>query len=190
MVHSLLSAIENVVAITDSEKSLIAGLFRLKRFEAGDFFLREGEVCKQIGFIEKGLVRYFINDDGEEKIYSFSKENQFTSNYESFGPQKPSKQSIQVLEDSSIYVISFQDLEKFYAEVRNGERFGRIMMSEVFIETLQNLNSLYTDSPQTRYENFIRENADLQQRISQYYIASYVGVKPQSLSRIRKRISF
>ena len=70
-----------------------------------------------------------------------------------------------------------------------GERFGRLVTEQVFIQTLQDLTSFYTDGPEYRYERFIKKHPDLQQRISQYHIASYVGVKPQSLSRIRKRIS-
>ncbi|WP_312553882.1 Crp/Fnr family transcriptional regulator [Empedobacter brevis] len=189
MTNSLLSEIEKIVQISEEEKAVILDLFRLKEFKNGDFFLKEGDVCKNVGFIEKGLVRYFINDEGEEKTYEFGKENEFTSNYESFVPQLPSRQSIQFLEDSKVWVISNSNLEKLYTSVANGERFGRIVIGQVFIETLKNLNSFYTDSPQQRYEDFIRKHPDLNQRISQYYIASYVGVKPQSLSRIRKRIS-
>lgn len=188
MRNSLIFEIEKVVHLSDKEKSIILDLFQLKEYKNGDFFLKEGDVCKHIGFIEKGLIRYFINDNGEEKTYSFGKENEFTCNYESFVPQIPSRQSIQCLEDSLIWIISLSNLEKLYTTVKNGEKFGRIIIGQVFIQTLKNLNSFYTDSPQTRYENFIQENFDLQQRISQFYIASYVGVKPQSLSRIRKRI--
>jgi len=76
----------------------------------------------------------------------------------------------------------------FYANVRGGERFGRIAIEAVFVKLLQDISSLYTEAPELRYERFLKNHADLQQRISQYHIASFVGVKPQSLSRIRKRI--
>jgi len=185
----LISSIARTIKITPEEIPIIQTLFKLKTFEKGSYFLREGEVCRQVGFIKKGIVRYYINNDGEEKTYGFNKENEFICNYESFVPQTPSNQAIQVLEDSEIWVISNTGLQEFYSKIKEGERFGRIVIEHVFIQTLKDRNSFYTDSPQLRYEKFIREHSDLQQRLSQYYIASFVGVKPQSLSRIRKRIA-
>ncbi|WP_345990047.1 Crp/Fnr family transcriptional regulator [Chryseobacterium sp. Chry.R1] len=189
MDNALLVAIKKIVEISSDEEKIIQNLFKLKEYKKGDFFLKEGEICKYVGFIENGLVRYYINDDGEERTYGFSKENEFTCNFESFGPQTPSKQLIQALENTRIWTISYENLQKLYEQVKNGERFGRLSIEYVLIKTLKDRNSFYTDSPKSRYEKFIKEHFDLQQRISQYYIASYVGVKPQSLSRIRKRIS-
>ncbi|MBB5634997.1 CRP-like cAMP-binding protein [Pedobacter cryoconitis] len=134
-------------------------------------------------------MRYYINHDGEEKTYAFSQENDYVCNYESFIPQQPSTKVIQALEDCDILVISYDDLQLFYADVHEGERFGRIAIGAVFIQLLKDISSFYTETPELRYERFIKNHADLQQRISQYHIASFVGVKPQSLSRIRKRIS-
>lgn len=189
MDNALLVAIKKIIEISPDEEKIIQDLFKLKEYNKGDFFLKEGEVCRHVGFIRNGIVRYYINDDGEEKTYGFSKENEFTCNYESFVPQTPSSQIIQALEDTDIWTITYENLEKFYKEVKEGERFGRIVIEQVFIQTLKDRNSFYTDSPKFRYEKFLKEHLDLQQRLSQYYIASYVGVKPQSLSRIRKRIS-
>ena len=151
--------------------------------------MEEGRVCKLAGFVAKGLLRYYINHEREEKTYDFSQENQFVCNYESFLPQVPSSKNIQALEDSIIFVISHADLQLFYSNVRGGERFGRVAIEAVFVKLLQDISSLYSDTPELRYERFLKNHADLQQRISQYHIASFVGVKPQSLSRIRKRIS-
>lgn len=186
---SLISTIERAIKLSQDEREIIQDLFKLKTYKSGAYFLREGEVCRQVGFITKGIVRYFINDDGEEKTYGFSKEDEFTCNYESFVPQTPSNQIIQALEDCEIWVISYDDLQRFYSGIKEGERFGRLVIEQVFVQTLKDRNSFYTDSPQVRYEKFIKEHPDLQQRLSQYYIASFVGVKPQSLSRIRKRIA-
>ena len=189
MTADLIQVIEQLINLTPAEKKLVQDLFKEKKYKKGDFFLAEGETCKHVGFITKGIVRYYINDEGEEKTYGFSKENDFVSNYESFVPQTPSQQIIQALEDSVLLVISRNDLQQFYAHIKEGERFGRLVIEQVFIQTLKERNSFYTDSPEFRYEKFIQQHPDLQQRLSQYYIASYVGVKPQSLSRIRKRLS-
>lgn len=188
MIESLLDSIQHIIVLSESEKTIVISLFKAKTYQKGDFFLAEGQVCKQVGFVTKGLVRYYINHDGEDKTYDFGQENNFVCNYESFLPQTPSTKNIQALEDCTILQISYDDLQVFYNSVRGAERFGRMVIEQVFIQTLQDLSSFYTDTPELRYEKFLTRHPDLLQRISQYHVASYVGVKPQSLSRIRKRI--
>ena len=188
MINSLLNSIQKVIALSQEEVDTVISLFKEKTYKKGEFFLEEGRVCKQVGFVAKGLLRYYINHDGVEKIYDFSQENEFVCNYESFLPQVPSSKNIQALEDSLVFVISHADLQLFYSNVRGGERFGRVAIEGVFVKLLEDISSLYSETPELRYERFLKNHADLQQRISQYHIASFVGVKPQSLSRIRKRI--
>jgi CRP-like cAMP-binding protein len=189
MINSLLNSIQNLITLSPKEIETVKSLFKEKHYKKGDFFLEEGRICKHVGFVAKGLMRFYINHDGEEKTYGFSKENDYVCNYESFLPQKPSTKIIQALEDSLLFVISYDDLQILYRSVSEGERFGRIAIEAVFIQMLKDLSSFYTETPQLRYDRFLRNHPDLQQRISQYHIASFVGVKPQSLSRIRKRIS-
>jgi CRP-like cAMP-binding protein len=188
MTEKLVSSLRSIIDVTPKEVECINELFKEKQIKKGDFFLEEGQVCKHVGFIIKGLMRYYINHDGEDKTYAFAQENNFVCNNESFIPQTPSTKIIQALEDCECLQISYADLQTFYKSIRQGERFGRLVIEQVFIQTLQDLSSFYTDTPEYRYEKFIRQHPNLQQRISQYHIASYVGVKPQSLSRIRKRI--
>lgn len=188
MINNLLDSIQNLITLSPAEIGTVTALFKEKIYKKGDFFLEEGRICKQVGFVVKGLMRYYINHDGEEKTYAFSQENDYVCNYESFLPKKPSSKIIQALEDSIVLVISYDDLQLLYANVNEGERFGRMAIEAVFIQLLKDINSFYTETPELRYERFINTHADLQQRISQYHIASFVGVKPQSLSRIRKRI--
>ena len=189
MTEQLILAIKSIINLTPQEVDTINKLFKKKEYKKGDYFLAEGQVCKQAGFIVKGLIRYYINHDGEEKTYSFGQENNFVCNYESFVPQAPSTKIIQALEDCEILQISHSDLQLFFKSIAQGERFGRLVIEQVFMQLLQDLSSFYTDTPEYRYGQFIKKYPDLLQRVSQYHIASYVGVKPQSLSRIRKRIS-
>lgn len=187
--ESLLYSIKNLITLSPVETTIVTSLFKEKKYKKGDFFLAEGKICNQVGFVVRGLLRYYINHDGEEKTYAFSQENNFVCNYESFLPQSPSSKIIQALEDCDLLVISHADLQTLYSKVREGERFGRLAIEFVFLQLLKDINSFYTETPELRYERFLKNHADLQQRISQYHIASFVGVKPQSLSRIRKRIS-
>jgi CRP-like cAMP-binding protein len=113
MINSLLDSIQNLITLSQAEKDLVASLFKEKTYKKGDFFLSDGQICKHVGFIVKGLMRYYINHDGEEKTYSFSQENQYACNYESFIPQSPSSKIIQALEDSDVLVISHHYLQVF-----------------------------------------------------------------------------
>lgn len=149
--------------------------------------MREGQVCRSVALIGTGLVRYYINEDGNEGTYYFGREGDFLCDYESFLPQAPSNKNIQALEDTSLYIISHDGLQKIYHEVKAGERLGRLGIEKVFVSILKQLSSFYKDSPEIRYQCFLETFAGISQRVPQYYIASYVGIKPQSLSRIRKR---
>jgi CRP-like cAMP-binding protein len=141
-----------------------------------------------MGLIESGLMRTFIMQEGVERTFGFISEKGFLTNYESFVNQRPSSSSIQALEDTTVHVATFENFEHIYQHTRSGDRIGRLVLGRVFIKLQNELTSFYTDSPIQRYQNFITTYPNLQQRMSQYHIASFVGVKPPSLSRIRRRI--
>jgi len=187
--EALIQAIQNYITISPEEEIIISQLFSPLDLKAGEFLLEEGKVCRHVAFIREGLVRYYINDDGNERTIYFNKEHEFVCNYMSFIPQVVSDRYIQALEDTRLFIISYEKLQNLYAAIRQGERFGRLAIEYVFVTAIKQLGSMYTDPPAIRYQQFLHIYPDLVQRIPQYYIASYVGIKPQSLSRIRKRIS-
>ena len=184
----LLTTIKRLINLNGAEEVLLSGLFKQLDLKAGEYFLEEGAVCRHVGFVETGLVRYHMNDDGSQKTLYFSKEGAFVCNYQSFLPAVPSNTSIQAIEDTSLQVISRENLQKMYETLAEGEKLGRLAIEDVFLSSLQQLKSFYKDAPAERYQEFLRTYPDLAQRVPQYYIASYVGIKPQSLSRIRKRL--
>ncbi|MBC9911588.1 Crp/Fnr family transcriptional regulator [Chitinophaga varians] len=190
MHQQVIHAIENIIQLDEAEKTFVASLFQLKQFNRQDFFLREGQVCRTVGFINRGLVRYYaIDANGEELTYDFNKENEFTCNYASFLDHSPSAHNIQFMEDSEVLCISYEDLQLLYTGVKQGERFGRLICEQLYVYAIKKVASLYTDSPEQRYLQFQQDYPGLQQRVPQYYVSSFVGVKPPSLSRIRKRMA-
>ncbi|MEO3403983.1 Crp/Fnr family transcriptional regulator [Mucilaginibacter sp. CAU 1740] len=184
----LITTIKKLITISADEEAILTNLFKPLNLKAGEYFLEEGQLCRYVGFIEEGLVRYYMNDDGNQKTLYFNKEGEFVSNYQSFLPRVPSNTSIQAIEDTVLQVINYADMQRMYSDVKEGERLGRLGIEHVFLNSIQQLKSFYKDSPADRYQEFLRCYPDLAQRIPQYYIASYVGIKPQSLSRIRKRL--
>jgi CRP-like cAMP-binding protein len=184
----LLENIKTLVPLSTADKKIIKGLFHKKVIKKDEHVLEEGQVCRHLFFIEKGLVRYYLSNNGEEQTNYFNKEGEWVCDYPSFLPKAPSTVNIQALEDTTAWMISHDNLQTFYQEVRHGERFGRLGIEQVFLNVIRQVTSLYTDKPGVRYQKFMQAYFDITQRIPQYYVASYVGVKPQSLSRIRKRL--
>jgi CRP-like cAMP-binding protein len=187
MHDSLLLIIRRFIALNPAEEDLIRQWFVPEALPKGGFFLQPGEVSRKIGFVLHGVFHYFQSADGQEPTYYFGREQEFIGDYESFLAAQPTRHGIQALEPARLLTISHDNLQRFYREVREGERFGRLIAEALFVDVLRQLTSFYEESPEQRYARFVRSYPDLQQRIPQYYIASYVGVKPQSLSRIRGR---
>lgn len=187
--NKLITTIRQIVALTPDEEQVVNRLFHQRTYAKGEHLLQDGEICRYVTFIDTGLVRYYSVADGEERTTYFNKEGEFVCNYPSFLTQIPGYVNIQALEDTTVWVINYHDLQLFYQQLRNGERFGRLAIEEVFVSFTAQITSMYTDDPETRYLKFLSNYPDLQQRIPQYHIASYIGVKAPSLSRIRRRMA-
>ena len=181
----LLQTIRHWVTVYPEEETIIASLFEHQYVASNDFFLRADTVCHYVGFVVQGLLRYYILDDGIEHTYDFSPEQSFTCNYESFLTQTPSSRFIQAIENTTLLIISYDNLQRLYEQLTDGQKFGRLVAEELFVGMLQKLTSFYNETADERYDTFLRSFPHLQERVPQYVIASYVGIKPQSLSRIR-----
>lgn len=189
MNSALLSALNKLVKLSSQEERLITESFTCKTLAKGDFFLREGNICKYVGFLKKGLVRYFVLKNDEESTFEFTKEGEFISDYSSFNRQEKSIQNIEAIEDCELLVIDYEKLQNIFNNIPNGNHLGRLIIEHRFDVMVNQLLAVYMQNSEQRYQKFIFEYADLTQRIPQYLIASYVGVQPPSLSRIRKRLS-
>ena len=186
----LLNKIREYITLSRIDCTLIEELFEPLFLSKGEVLLQEGNICKYFYYVNKGLLRQFMNYDGKELTIHFNEENTFVCDYESFISKTPSQKTIIALEDSVLQMISYSNLQRFYKEIREGERFGRLLLEETFIEAIHYIISGLADSPQERYLKFMRQYKNIEQRVAQKYIASFVGVTPQSLSRIRKRIAY
>jgi CRP/FNR family transcriptional regulator, anaerobic regulatory protein len=170
------------------ELTTITGKLVLKKLKRKEFLCQEGQVCHSVAFINQGCLRYFYLTDGEEKTGQFFFENAWYTDYESFLTGEPSKQNIQALEPSELLILSKTVLHELYETLPKFERFGRIMAENAYLGSRKNNVSYLTLSPEERYQQLIRERPKLLERVSLKYIASYLGIKPESLSRIRKRL--
>ena len=185
----LLDTIRQISKLDREDEAFIVSSFKEIKIKKGEYFLKEGEPNLLLGFIVSGLVRCYIQkNEEEEATIDFSKEGEFVTVYESFLQKGISTQSIQALEDTTFLVITNHDLQNLYKNISNGNKLGRVVIEKRFIELAKQLLSIYLHNSEQRYLHFVKTYPDLLQRIPQYYISSFVGVKPQSLSRIRKRL--
>ncbi|MCY1486244.1 DNA-binding transcriptional dual regulator Crp [compost metagenome] len=184
----LLNSLRQITALEPEEELLFRQAFKPYVVKKNDFFLQSTEINRRLGFLCKGLVRYFVFKNDEESTLEFTKEGEFIADYGSFLSKEPSLQNIQALEDCELLVIEYEELQKLYKVSRNANLLGRVIIEHRFIIMVNQLLTVHRYTPENRYRYFLEHYKDLVQRIPQYIIASFVGVKPQSLSRIRKRI--
>jgi len=185
----LKAQLQSLVQLTDAECTYFIAQLQPKKYKRHEFLLREGEVCKHVFFIVKGLTRYFYtNAEGNEHTGQFFFETSWYTDYDSFLTGKPSEQSLQALEKSEVLLLPKPNLYRLYDENPKFERFGRLMAEQAFLGVRQRNTSLLSESPEERYLNLIQQRPKVIDRVPLHYIASYLGIKPESLSRIRKRL--
>ena len=189
MYSKLINTLSQFAHLEENETELIKSSFIPYSLLKGEYFLKEGEINKHVGFLDKGLVRYFVHKDGEESTFEFTKEGEFIGDYQSFRNASVSKQNIQAIEDCVLLIISFPKIQNIYNNTENGNLIGRQIIAHRFDIMVNQLLEVYMQNHEERYKSFVAHYSDLIQRIPQYLIASYVGVQPESLSRIRRRFT-
>jgi len=158
----------------------------------GDHILRAGIVADEVFFVHQGLLRYYFNDPsdgGQERTGQFFDEGVVVTDAESFLARVPAEQNFEALEKSSIVVLTRAVLNRGYDEDHAIERFGRLMLEEALIGSQRRASRLLTLQPEDRYRLFVETRPEVARRVPQYLIASYLGLTPESLSRIRRRIA-
>jgi len=188
MDNKLIKYLEERLKIDNKSAELFVAQFELKNLRKGDYFLHNGDFCRQIAFINKGAMYCVYNKEGIDKIDEFSFEDDFITDYLSILTKAPADKDIVCLEDCEILVVNTQELEKLYTKNPVFERIGRLMAEGLFINWHLKAKSLFMDDAETRYRNLIAMRPDLPQRVPQYLVASSLNVSPETLSRIRNRI--
>jgi CRP-like cAMP-binding protein len=189
MYSNLLEQLSHITELDEQEVDLIKSSFKPFFLAKGSFFLRAGEVNKHVGFLNEGLVRYFVYKDDEESTFEFTKEGEFIADYQSFNNNTVSIQNIQAIEDCEMLIINYPNVQTIFNTTKNGNLIGRLLVEHRFDVMVNQLLAVYMQNHEERYKRFVEHYSDLNQRIPQYLIASYVGIKPPSLSRIRRRFA-
>jgi len=176
--------------ITEEELSYVENKLSVSTLKAKEHYLLAGQIQQSIGFLTKGLMRlYYIDEKGNEISVWFTKELEYATDYTSFIRQSPSSYFIVCIEDCTLVNLPYQSMQEGYLKHKNIERYGRLVTEEVFVLQQNRLQGFLFNNAEERYLNFIKDNADLFNRISLTDLASYLGIERQSLSRIRKVLS-
>jgi CRP-like cAMP-binding protein len=178
---------DRFIVLDDTEWADFEACIRKERIPRKTLLLKQGEVCNFIAFIDEGVFRFYTMKDVDELITAFFFKGDIVSNYRSFLTRNPSEHHIEAMEDSLIYRVNLGQLQLLYDKHKRIERLGRLIAENLYLTVSRRLDSFMFASPAERYEELVRRNSRLLQDVPQYMIASYLGIKPETLSRIRSR---
>ncbi|MFL5772348.1 MAG: Crp/Fnr family transcriptional regulator [Flavisolibacter sp.] len=187
MYELLFQKFDEKVELTDKEKEVCRSFFTPKKLRKKQYLLQEGDVCKFIAFVEKGFMRsYTIDEKGNEHIMQFAFEGWWIADQLSFLTGEISAYNIDALEDCELLLLSRQAEEQMMQSVPKLERYFRILLQKSLINTQRRLAGTLSLTAEERYNDLIISCPTIQQRVPQHMMASYLGITPETLSRIRK----
>ena len=190
MFELLLEKIKEHVVITDEEFDFCKTLFIPKKLRKRQYLLQEGDVNKYTSFVEKGMLRtYSVDEKGNEPILQFSFEGWWVADLYSFLTDEPSKYNIEAMEDCELLLITKPSWDIMLDKVPALERYFRILIQNSLIATQQRLMGSISETAQEKYSKLINNFPGCLQRVPQHMIASYLGITPETLSRIRGQMA-
>ena len=173
----------------EAELELLFPIVQSRQVKKHDFLLKEGEVCRNVYFLTNGFFRmFYVDDDGNEINYRFTDQNNFLVDFQSFLTQKPSHFYWQAMRDAELFALSYRDIQHVYAASPAWNNFGRLMAEHVYLQLNERVEMLLFMSPEERYKFLLDTKPELFTQVSQFHLSSYMGIKPESLSRLRKRL--
>jgi CRP-like cAMP-binding protein len=188
MFETILANVSRFVTLSDEEKKIFLSILQPKKLRKRQYLVQAGELCRYECFVSKGCLRqYYIDDSGQEHVIMFAIEDWWISDMYSLVTGNPSLTNVEAIEDSELLLIERGDFEKLLAEVPLFERHFRIMLQRAFIAHQRRLIENMSLPADKRYCNFLDRFPQLEQRLPQKLIASYLGITPESLSRIRSQ---
>ncbi len=153
-----------------------------------EYLVKEGQIANHIAFVRKGYIRIYFIHEGEESTRDIPSVNSFTTAFASFITKSPSFEVVSAITDCELLLIHRNDMNELYQNSSGLQSIGRRIMEEMFVRMQKRMYSLLTENAETRYKNLLRDKPDFIQNIPLQFIASYLGVTSQSLSRLRRSI--
>jgi CRP/FNR family transcriptional regulator len=189
MFDILISHIQNKVNLTDEEKSELQSFFSVKKLKKRQFLLKEGDICTHLSFVSKGLLKsYYVGEKGGENINMFAFEGWWISDFKSFISQEKAVLNIDALEETELLMISLEDYEKLTLEIPLMDRYFRILYQNSLVTKDYRLIASNSYTAEEKYLEFSKKNPEIIKRIPHNLIASFLGLAPETVSRIRRKL--
>ncbi len=189
-IQTIVQHIEKIIPLEDRAKSDLAAKVAHKKFRRRQYLLQEGDVCRHYNFVLRGCLRlYFVDEKGTEHALQFATENGWIADIGSLHSETPSRLSIDALEPTEVLRIGKQDLIELYVKHPAFDRYFRVLTENAFIGMQQRVLQNISSTAEERYLTFMEKYPNLANRIPQVQIASFIGVTPEFVSKIRKNIS-
>lgn len=186
MYELILQNVSRHITLTPEETEYFTSLLKQRTLKKKQFLLHAGDVCRFEAFVTSGCLRtYEIDQKGQEHIIQFAFEDWWTGDMASFVTGQPATYTIDALEDSTVLLIEKPLLEQLYAKVPKFERFFRILLQNAFVALQRRISGNLLLTAEERYHDFQTRYPHFEQRLSLRQIAAYLGITPESLSRIR-----
>lgn len=178
------------VVFTPEEQAIIKTYLTPKKLRKKQYLLQEEDVCKFVAFVEKGALRaYTVDDKGVERIIQFALEGWTISDLYSFLTGEPATYNIDALEDSELVLITKHAQEELMQRVPKYETYIRLQLTGAYIAMQRRLTSIISMPLEERYAGFVAQYPDIVQRVPQHMLASYMGLTPETLSRVRRKMT-
>lgn len=179
--------LQREIEISDVEFENLSSLFKSFKLKKKQFLFRQGEVCRYIAFVNQGCLRYYyIDEGGAEHIIYFAIEEWWLADLKSYFSRQPSIYFLEAIEDCELLLLSIDDFEDACRQIPSWEKFYRAKTQKAYSAVTQKFIDFKMLSAEEKYLDLLKRFPEVFQRVPQYLIASYLGVKPQSLSRIKK----
>jgi len=180
---------ESNVKLSNDDWTIFSAKLIQRKFPKNYIILKQGFTEEYLSFIENGVLRFNISKEEKDFTFAFGFQGSFISAYDSFLTQSPSEYEVTTITETILWSVKYADLQEIYNTTSMGDRIGRLASEELFKIKMKRLLSLMTESAEERYLNLMKNEPILLQQIPLKYLASYIGITPEALSRIRKRIS-
>lgn len=187
MIEKLFEKLNSLSPLSKELAERIQSVAYVKNHKAGDIVLKEGEVCNSISLIVKGLTRSYYLNDGIDITSRFMDEGNIVTSWISYYTQKPGKEYIEAVEETTLACILYSDIEKMYQDFPESNRIGRRQVEYAFYLSELRTQLLRKHTAEAKYELFLNQHPTLLQRVALKHIATYLGMSQETLSRVRSK---